>query len=225
MLFLFFSLLALAGPNCKDSNSIQCPLWAANGECSKNSGFMKKNCKRSCRACGKNTCLLIYQSFRLFCCMGLLTMLGYSRARQAFPYFLMFFKGTPVNAQKAFLPIYRLYMLIALYPLVHITSWMPLGLTFPHCLWLASLRPESQDLTLFKTITRLGNRRLFPFRKRSLPFETVVAISQNGHCHLKRSMPFFSSELHSLELKRLRLLGAVSRWSYELGFGLGFCLG
>ena len=29
-----------------------------------------------------------------------------------------------------------------------------------------------------------------PFRKRSLPFETVDAISQNGRCHLKRSMPF-----------------------------------
>ena len=33
-------------------------------------------------------------------------------------------------------------------------------------------------------------RRKFPFRKRSLPFETVDAISQNGRCHLKRSMPF-----------------------------------
>ena len=33
-------------------------------------------------------------------------------------------------------------------------------------------------------------RREFPFRKRSLPFETVDAISQNGRCHLKRSMPF-----------------------------------
>ena len=44
-------------------------------------------------------------------------------------------------------------------------------------------------------------RRLFLFRKRPLPFETVVAISQNGRCHLKRSMPFFSSELHSLGLR------------------------
>ena len=33
-------------------------------------------------------------------------------------------------------------------------------------------------------------RRKFHFRKRSLPFETVDAISQNGLCHLKRSMPF-----------------------------------
>ena len=33
-------------------------------------------------------------------------------------------------------------------------------------------------------------RRKFPFRKRSLPFETVDAISHNGRCHLKRSMPF-----------------------------------
>ena len=45
------------------------------------------------------------------------------------------------------------------------------------------------------------HRRLFPYRKRSLSFETVVAISQNGRCHLKRSMPFFSSELHSLGLR------------------------
>ena len=33
-------------------------------------------------------------------------------------------------------------------------------------------------------------RRKFPFRKRSLPFETVDTISQNSRCHLKRSMPF-----------------------------------
>ena len=33
-------------------------------------------------------------------------------------------------------------------------------------------------------------RGKFPFRKRSLPFETVDAISHNGRCHLKRSMPF-----------------------------------
>ena len=33
-------------------------------------------------------------------------------------------------------------------------------------------------------------RSKFPFRKRSLPFETVDTISQNGRCHLKRSMPF-----------------------------------
>ena len=33
-------------------------------------------------------------------------------------------------------------------------------------------------------------RRKFPFRKRSLPFEAVDAISQNSRCHLKRSMPF-----------------------------------
>jgi len=44
-------------------------------------------------------------------------------------------------------------------------------------------------------------RRLFPLRKRSPPPETVAAISQNGRCHLKRSMPFFSSELHSLGLR------------------------
>ena len=36
----------------------------------------------------------------------------------------------------------------------------------------------------------MERRSKFPFRKRSLPFETVDAISQNGRCHLKRSMPF-----------------------------------
>ena len=34
------------------------------------------------------------------------------------------------------------------------------------------------------------HRRKFPFRKRSLPFETVDAISRNGRCHWKRLMPF-----------------------------------
>ena len=55
-------------------------------------------------------------------------------------------------------------------------------------------------------------RRLFPFRKRSLPF-------------LRTVVPFFSSELHSLGLRNQKIVGVVSRWSYELGFGLGFCLG
>ena len=36
-------------------------------------------------------------------------------------------------------------------------------------------------------------RRKFPFRIRSLPFEMVDAISQNGRCHLKRSMPFWQN--------------------------------
>ena len=31
--------------------------------------------------------------------------------------------------------------------------------------------------------TARSRRRKFPFRKRSLPFETVDAISQNGRCH------------------------------------------
>ena len=57
-----------------------------------------------------------------------------------------------------------------------------------------------QDLFLLSR-SLFCRRRLFPFRKRSLPFETVVAISQNGRCHLKRSMPFFSSELHSFGLR------------------------
>ena len=40
-------------------------------------------------------------------------------------------------------------------------------------------------------VPEVGWRRLLPFRKRSLLFERVVAISQIGRCHLKRSMPLF----------------------------------
>ena len=46
-------------------------------------------------------------------------------------------------------------------------------------------------ITISKCLVQFQYRhRKFPFRKRSLPFETVDAISQNGRCHLKRSMPF-----------------------------------
>ncbi|KAL9951249.1 hypothetical protein ACROYT_G043882 [Oculina patagonica] len=41
-----------------------------------------------------------------------------------------------------------------------------------------------------RDLNKAIRRGKFPFRKRSLPFETVDAISQNGRCHLKRSMPF-----------------------------------
>ena len=42
-----------------------------------------------------------------------------------------------------------------------------------------------------RSVSFLQSRRCkFPFRKRSLPFETVDAISHNGRRHLKRSMPF-----------------------------------
>ena len=67
-----------------------------------------------------------------------------------------------------------------------------------------TLCPKSMIIVNSGKIVRgggCGRLSLFPFRKRSLPFETVVAISQNGRCHLKRSMPFFSSELHSLGLR------------------------
>ena len=49
---------------------------------------------------------------------------------------------------------------------------------------------DGESLLLLTVGNSLCRRRLFPFRKRSLPFETVVAISQNGRCHLKRSLPF-----------------------------------
>ena len=58
-----------------------------------------------------------------------------------------------------------------------------------------------------------SRRRLCPFRKRSLPFETVVGISQNGRCHLKRSMPFFSCELHSWSWQLLQAWYRILKWS------------
>ena len=42
----------------------------------------------------------------------------------------------------------------------------------------------------------------------------------NGRCHLKRSMPFFSSELHSLGLRTQKV--AVTGSCLVIGLGLGF---
>ena len=36
---------------CKD-NQIACKSWAAGGECTKNAGFMRAECRKSCNACG-----------------------------------------------------------------------------------------------------------------------------------------------------------------------------
>ena len=36
---------------CADSNEA-CANWAASGECTKNPGFMRGSCSRSCNACG-----------------------------------------------------------------------------------------------------------------------------------------------------------------------------
>ena len=61
---------------------------------------------------------------------------------------------------------------------------------------------DVNDIQVFQEPQTVGRWLcLFPFRKLSLPFETVVAISQNGRCHLKWSMPFFSSELHSVGVR------------------------
>lgn len=38
--------------DCADKND-QCQEWAFFGECDKNPGFMKENCKRSCKICKK----------------------------------------------------------------------------------------------------------------------------------------------------------------------------
>ena len=57
---------------------------------------------------------------------------------------------------------------------------MPRSESFAFPRYFVGLRPTDD----------CGRLRKFPFRKRSLPFETVDAISHNGRCHLKRSMPF-----------------------------------
>ena len=37
-------------PNCKDKSS-NCPYWASIGECKKNPGYMRPNCRVSCNTC------------------------------------------------------------------------------------------------------------------------------------------------------------------------------
>ena len=44
-------LYTFAGSSCKDNNK-SCSGWAANGECTKNPGYMLVNCKKSCNKCG-----------------------------------------------------------------------------------------------------------------------------------------------------------------------------
>ena len=39
--------------SCEDNNKVQCPLWAKNGDCVKNSDWMKVNCRKSCKICSK----------------------------------------------------------------------------------------------------------------------------------------------------------------------------
>lgn len=48
-------LLTYAGASCEDNSKhkVHCPGWAKNGECQKNPGFMKINCRKSCNTCGK----------------------------------------------------------------------------------------------------------------------------------------------------------------------------
>ena len=41
---------AAAAPGCADSDQAQCPAWAANGDCAKNSKWMATNCCVSCSA-------------------------------------------------------------------------------------------------------------------------------------------------------------------------------
>lgn len=45
-------------PSCKDRSGyqIQCPLWAAKGECKKNPGWMLINCKKSCTKDSHQSC-------------------------------------------------------------------------------------------------------------------------------------------------------------------------
>ncbi|KAL9961856.1 hypothetical protein ACROYT_G030887 [Oculina patagonica] len=43
-----------SGENCEigcGDCEVQCPLWAQNGECEKNPGWMRVNCQKSCMVC------------------------------------------------------------------------------------------------------------------------------------------------------------------------------
>ena len=48
-------------PTCKDNN-VKCNYWASIGECSMNPGYMLINCKKSCKQCGNNIYVIIYNS-------------------------------------------------------------------------------------------------------------------------------------------------------------------
>jgi hypothetical protein len=45
---------AAIGAACADSDTVQCPLWAANGDCESNIAWMTANCAVSCSPCGKS---------------------------------------------------------------------------------------------------------------------------------------------------------------------------
>ena len=42
---------AAAQKPCADSDAVQCPLWAARGDCGTNSAWMKEHCRASCGVC------------------------------------------------------------------------------------------------------------------------------------------------------------------------------
>ena len=36
---------------CVDKETVNCPIWAKNGECKKNPAYMLVNCEKSCKQC------------------------------------------------------------------------------------------------------------------------------------------------------------------------------
>ena len=40
-----------AASGCVDSDTVQCPLWKANGDCTSNQEWMRSNCRLSCGVC------------------------------------------------------------------------------------------------------------------------------------------------------------------------------
>lgn len=52
-LTLCMNVAGVTTSSCEDSNKVQCPLWAKNGECEKNPAWMKVNCRKSCKVCSK----------------------------------------------------------------------------------------------------------------------------------------------------------------------------
>ena len=55
--------------------------------------------------------------------------------------------------------------------------------------WRRKFSFRKRSMSFLRTVVAILNGR-YHFSERLLPFKTVDAISQNGRCHLKQSMPF-----------------------------------
>ena len=55
--FYCMFLFLLSIDSCMDKNG-NCPLWAKDGHCQSNPGYMNTNCRHSCKVCGGRNCRL-----------------------------------------------------------------------------------------------------------------------------------------------------------------------